>query len=380
MGVKKYKVRGKTFWMLDESMTTPTGELIRIRKRGIPSKEQALALAAKVRSEAFEKGHFSRPQKANLTVEKSWEHYQPISKRDNRSWRTEKCRVAHLLRHLGKKKAAKLTLADIDHYRTKRFAENTYRGKPPAPATLDLEVEILKRMLNYAVKCGRLQSNPLVGVKLLRRPNVRRTVVDEETFQRMVEAAATWLKPILVVAFDTGMRQREILRLRWNQVNIKEGIIRLEAKDTKTEQARVIVLTGRVKETIRAQPRHLTSEYVFANPKTGRPYVWIKKSFTGLCKRLGLKDVWFHDLRRSFVTRARRMGVPESVVMRMSGHKTRAVFDRYNIVSEDDLREAVIRIEAGQRENLRQSSGKVRIPTPKSKKPPRKYAEALEKK
>jgi len=53
------------------------------------------------------------------------------------------------------------------------------------------------------------------------------------------------------------------------------------------------------------------------------------------------------DLRRSFVTNARRRGVPESVVMRMSGHRTRAVFERYNIVEEDDLRDAVKRIEAG---------------------------------
>src|SRR5258708_11112877 len=74
-----------------------------------------------------------------------------------------------------------------------------------------------------------------------------------------------------------------------------------------------------------------------------------------LCKAVKLTGVWFHDLRRSFVTNARRGGVPESVVMKMSGHRTRAVFDRYNIVEEDDLREAIKRIEAGRASSARKS-------------------------
>jgi integrase len=59
-----------------------------------------------------------------------------------------------------------------------------------------------------------------------------------------------------------------------------------------------------------------------------------------------LQGLWFHDLRRSFVTRARRVGVPESVVMRMSGHRTRAVFERYNVVDTQDLRAAVRALES----------------------------------
>ena len=96
-----------------------------------------------------------------------------------------------------------------------------------------------------------------------------------------------------------------------------------------------------------AQPRHIKSDWVFTNPETEEAWKDVRKVFRRACKAVKLTGVWFHDLRRSLVTNARRRGVPESVVMRMSGHRTRAVFDRYNIVEEDDLRDAVKRIEAG---------------------------------
>ena len=71
----------------------------------------------------------------------------------------------------------------------------------------------------------------------------------------------------------------------------------------------------------------------------------IRKSFKPSVAAAGLHGLWFHDLRRSFITRARRVGVPESVVMRMSGHRTRAVFERYNVVDTQDLRAAVRALE-----------------------------------
>lgn len=104
-------------------------------------------------------------------------------------------------------------------------------------------------------------------------------------------------------------------------------------------------VTSRVRESLEAERG--TSDWVFANralASHGRTSVRVSGR---ACKAAKLTGVWFHDLRRRFVTNARRRGVPESVVMRMSGHRTGAVFDRYNIVEEDDLRDAVKRIEAG---------------------------------
>src|SRR4051812_42346762 len=128
-----------------------------------------------------------------------------------------------------------LSLADVEEYRTLRLAETTRRGSAPTAGTLDREVELLKRILNHAVGCGRLPSNPVARVKLLNKPNVRRVVIDEEKFQQLLAAAEERLKPILIVAFDTGMREREVLDLRWHQVNLKEGVIVLAPQDTKSE-------------------------------------------------------------------------------------------------------------------------------------------------
>jgi len=89
-------------------------------------------------------------------------------------------------------------------------------------------------------------------------------------------------------------------------------------------------------------------------------------------KAAGLSGVWFHDLRRSFVTNARRYGVSESVVMRMSGHKTRAVFERYNVVAAEDLRDAVRRIEGAR---LRQETVKVSQKEPEGSGAPSATAE-----
>src|SRR5258708_23449324 len=78
--------------------------------------------------------------------------------------------------------------------------------------------------------------------KLLRKPNVRTTVIDEEIFRRLSDVCDPALRPILTVAFDTGMRKREILDLRWEQVELKLGIIRLAPQDTKGKEHRPVYM------------------------------------------------------------------------------------------------------------------------------------------
>jgi len=375
MGVRKYRARtGSTMWMVDLAMTI-NGRQDRYRKKGIPTRELAIAHEADVRARMFRDGHFGKPTDRRFTVSKAWELYRPVSER-HRSHPTEKGIAGHLTRLLGGKKVVELNQADVDQYRVRRRGEVSKRGGPPSPTTLDREVELLKRIANYAVKAGKLATSPLAGGKLLKEPNARASRIEEEAFGELLRHAPPHLRSVMTIAFDTGMRLKEILRLRWDQVVLtgQRGKIILEAQDTKTRKARIVPLTARAREELQRYPRHLTSRHVFTNPATGKSYEDIGRSFTTATLAADLKGLWFHDLRRSYITNARKRGIPESVIMQITGHRTRAVFQRYNIVSEEDLFAAAKQYEDGTYMALDEEE------VPERERPPRKCAEALEKK
>jgi integrase len=363
-GITSYRVGKVRWWSINVRLALPGGGSVQYRKRRIPTREQAVVLLAKKRVEAFEGRYFEKHRPNLLTVRQAWELYEPVTKRDNDSSDSDEDRAAHLLRHLGDRRVVAMTVEDVDAYRALRLEEKTRRKTRPSAAQLDREVELLKRVCNYAVAAGKLKASPLAKVKLLKKPNVRKVVIDEEQFQQLVEAADPPLKPILVVAFDTGMRKREVLDLRWSQVDLKTGCIRLEATDTKTEEARVIPMTARVREALKQTPRRLGVDWVFVSDvqkegQKAKPWCDIGWMFYRAATKAKLPELWFHDLRRSFVTRARRSGISETVVMRLSGHRTHSVFERYNIVEEGDLHEAVGRLDA--RTQVEQEAGKVAV-------------------
>jgi integrase len=158
-----------------------------------------------------------------------------------------------------------------------------------------------------------------------------------------------------------GLRS-EVLPLRWSQVDLTVGIVRLEPRTTKTGQARTFVMPPALRACLEGQ-RALTDAlqrehgciipWVFHRTltsrrrKTTRPAVPIKgfrRAWRTACRAAGAPGAIPHDFRRSAIRNMIRARIPERVAMQMSGHKTRSVFERYNIVSEGDLREAAGRL------------------------------------
>ena len=351
MAIKSYDVvrngTKRKLWYIDTYLTFPGGVERRKQKRAIPTRELAVALEAKWKAAAFEGRYFDRRKECKLTVKALWERYRPVSEREHKAHRSAGSHAKPLLRLLGRHRVASLTVEDVVRYREARFGETTRRGAAPSHATLDREVELLKRICNWAVKAKLLETNPIAQATLLdpgNKRNVRRVVIDEQAFAKVLTAAGPLFRPILLLAYDTGMRPREVFDLRRDQLDLKAGAIRLTPADTKEEGHKVIFLTDRVLAALRAHPQRLHCPWVFPNPTTGKPWVNIRRRWRSWCKAAGLEGAWFRDQRRSFLTAGARQGIPEKVLMSMSGHKTREVFERYHIVEEQDLKEAVRRL------------------------------------
>lgn len=246
----------------------------------------------------------------------------------------------------GRFRACRITSEHIRSYIARRQSEGIANG------TINRELAALKRMFRLASQ----QTPPLVSnsphIPHLQEHNVRQGFFTEDEYKLLRAVLPDHVKVPLIIAYWTGMRAGEIVMLRWEQVDLERGLLRLEPGTTKNKQGRLIPLVKEVTQALwqwkqRTLHRYPSCPWV-CHYRRERLLAVPKKTWKKACERVGLKGKLFHDLRRTAVRNMVRQGIPERVVMNISGHCTRAVFDRYNIVNETDLVEAQRRLEVFQ--------------------------------
>jgi len=242
----------------------------------------------------------------------------------------------HILPYLGHLKASLISTSTIQQYVAQRQKEDAANG------TINRELTLIGRAFNLAKQSGKVGSIPYIPK--LKESSARTGFFEPEQFKAVHKHLPDYLKPHAHFAYLTGWRQSEISGLQWRQVDFEAGRVSLDVGSTKNGEGRVFPLTHELRELLETQHEHTLKlqreegkviPWVFH--RKGKPIGDKRKAWTTACEKAGVPGRIPHDFRRTAVRSLVRAGIPERVAMQMTGHKTRAVFERYNIVSEGDL-------------------------------------------
>ena len=238
----------------------------------------------------------------------------------------------------GKIKAQRLTTDLMDKYREKR------KGEGRSDATANRELSILRTSFHNARK----RTPPKVLVvpyfPIVAETNIRKGFLSDEQYDKLRDELPAELKALFVTGYITGLRRGEITAIHWPQVDFEAGQITLDKGETKNDEPRSVpIVDGDMHDLLVAAKKERDekwpqSPWVFN--RGGERIIDFRWAWDEACKRAGVPDLNFHDLRRTAVRNMRRAGIPQVIRMKISGHKTDSMERRYNIVDSEDLQMA----------------------------------------
>ena len=228
-------------------------------------------------------------------------------------------------------------------------------------AAINRSLAALRRMLKLAKREKKIHDVPFI--EFLKEPSARKGFLELDKFNELIGLLPTHLRPLVTFLYYDGVRIGEALQVEWSQVNLDARTIRLEEEQTKGDEARTLPL-----------PSVLVNMLNEVTPKSGRVFdgTNLRKEWVTACAAAELgtltevegrpydplySGLTLHDLRRSAVRNLVNAGVPERVAMKITGHKTRSVFDRYHIVSTEDVTDAMQAVESASLTNGRKALG-----------------------
>jgi integrase len=267
----------------------------------------------------------------------------------------------HLMPHFGGRRLATISTPVINTSILKRQDDIIVSGEGEdhkerrfSNGEINRELTTLKRIFNLARQNGKLTHVP--HIPMLKERNVRTGFFEREQIERVLDRLPTAVRPVVQFAYITGWRiPSEVLPLQWRHIDFEARVVRLDPHTTKNDPQlplhRRATAAPVAQKVVHDQLRSegVLCPWVFhrtGKKVKGKRIVRFTKAWRKACEKAGCPGRIPHDLRRTAVRNLVRAGIPERVAMQMTGHKTRSVFERYNIVSECDLVEAAKKLNA----------------------------------
>jgi len=321
-----------------------------VQTRTFTSKRDAEAWARRVEAD-IERGCFISTTLAERTTfkevaERFAAEYAPHHYRGE-SWRFK---LDRLMERLGDFSLAAITPQLVANYRDERLADPdpryTRHPSPPpvSPATVKTEIDLLSKVLTVAQQEFGItlpHGNPVLNIRKPKDSPARERRLSPAEWKRLMDACSqsrnAWLRPAVEFAVETAMRQGEQLGLRWEDVYLARSVAILPM--TKNGEGRAVPLSGRAVEILRSIPRSLSGR-VFPVEAKG-----LYSAFKSACRRAGIEDYTWHDLRHESVSRwAERGDMSIHELAAISGHKTLQMLKRYTHLHAEKLAEKMSKV------------------------------------
>jgi integrase len=213
------------------------------------------------------------------------------------------------------------------------------RVKEVSPAATNRALTLLKSMFNRAIEWDKFDGlNPVTRVKFFREDNHKLRYLEKDEIKRLIDSCEDVIRPLVIVAVNTGMRRGELFNLKWQDIDFNKGIIHLLR--TKSGEKREIPMNEAVRTAILASKGSSTSEYVFSTQK-GNQFTVIKRPFARALKLAGIENFRWHDLRHSFASQLAMASVDLNTIRELLGHKSLKMTLRYAHLSSNHKNQAV---------------------------------------
>ncbi|MDZ7699495.1 MAG: site-specific integrase [Deltaproteobacteria bacterium] len=237
---------------------------------------------------------------------------------------------------------------DIENYQIKR--EEAER----APATIDMEISIVKTMVNKAFDNDKIDGHPVKVFRTIRRKlkkgsNVRKRILTLDEYTDLCDVSPKHLKAAIITGFNTGMRLGEIRHVQWAHIDEHKAFIRLPAAITKEKRDKTIPINHHVKAVLETLPRAIKHNNVFTY--RGVPIIHkngLKNAFRSACEKAEIvygrdkeNGLIFHDIRRSTKTHMMKAGVGKTYRDLLLGHTLTGMDIHYMAPSDQDLKKAM---------------------------------------